>query len=337
MKPLEKIIRMAQARPGRIALSEAEDPRVVEGALRAARDGIAHVTLVGRRDAVESHLRQEGGARRAVNIEDPATSERTPAYAAAYHELRRSKGVDQAAAFGAIRQSLGFAAMMVRQGDADGSVGGATATTADTVRTALQIIGLRPDSRLVSSFFLMMLCEPHHPKKGAFLFADCGLVIEPDAAELAQIALATARSCETLLSEPARVAMLSFSTGGSASHERVTKVVEATRLAHMADPGLTVDGEIQFDAAFIEAIGKSKAPQSAIGGMANVFIFPNLEAANIGYKIAQRIGDAQAIGPILQGLAKPVNDLSRGCSADDVYHAIAVTAVQAGNLAQRQQ
>ncbi|MGB3866142.1 MAG: phosphate acetyltransferase [Xanthobacteraceae bacterium] len=335
MKPLEKIIRMAQARPGRIALSEAEDPRVVEGALRAARDGIAHVTLVGRRDAVESHLRQEGGARRAVNIEDPATSERTSAYAAAYHELRRSKGVDRAKALSMIEQSLGFAAMMVRQGDADGSVGGAMAATADTVRTALQIIGLRPGSRLASSFFLIMLCEPHHPRKGAFLFADCGLVVEPDTAELAEIALATAVSCEALLGEPAKVAMLSFSTGGSAAHARVTKVVEATRLVHMVAPGLAVDGEIQFDAAFVEAIGKSKAPHSVIGGMANVFIFPNLEAANIGYKIAQRIGGAQAIGPILQGLAKPANDLSRGCSADDVYHAIAITAVQAGRLVQR--
>lgn len=337
MKPLEKIIRIAKARPSRIVLSEAEDPRVVEGALRAARDGIAHVTLVGRRDAIERHLCQQGGKRGGVHIEDPATSARTALYAAAYHELRRSKGVvDPTKAFGAIEQSLGFAAMMVRQGDADGSIGGATATTADTVRAALQIIGLRPGSRLVSSFFLMMLCEPHHPKKGAFLFADCGLVIEPSAAELAEIAVATARSCETLLSEPARIAMLSFSTGGSASHARVAKVVEATELVRAADPGLTVDGELQFDAAFIETIARSKAPNSAVRGTANVFIFPNLEAANIGYKIAQRIGGATAIGPILQGLAKPANDLSRGCSADDVYHAIALTAVQAGEIVPRQ-
>jgi phosphate acetyltransferase len=333
VKPLEKIVGIARARPCRIVLSEAEDPRVVEGAVRAARDGIAHVTLVGQRGVIEDHLRQEGPASAPIQIEDPATSERTGAYAAAYHQLRRNRGVDQAEAIRAVQHSLGFSAMMVRLGDADGSVGGAVATTADTVRTALQIIGLAPGSALVSSFFLMMLCEPHHQKKGAFLFADCGLVIEPDAAQLTEIALASARSYEALLGERARVAMLSFSTGGSSAHARVTKVVEATQRARTADPMLAIDGELQFDAAFIEAIGKSKAPHSAIGGAANVFIFPNLEAANIGYKIAQRIGGAQAIGPILQGLAKPANDLSRGCSADDVYHAIAVTSVQAGSIA----
>lgn len=333
MKPLEKLIKVAQERRSRIVLSEAEDPRIVEGAVRAAGDGIARITLVGRRDAIEDHLRQEGAAAGAVQIEDPATSERTPVYAAAYHQLRDHKGVNEAESCRVVEHSLGFSAMMVRLGHADGSVGGAVATTADTVRTALQIIGLAPDCELVSSFFLMMLCEPHHPKKGAFIFGDCGLVVEPDAAQLAQIALSSARSCEKLLGEPARVAMLSFSTEGSASHARVAKVIEATREVRKADPLLVVDGELQFDAAFSEAIGKSKAPHSTVGGAANVFIFPNLEAANIGYKIARHIGGALAIGPILQGLSKPANDLSRGCSADDVYHAIAVTAVQAAEAA----
>jgi len=333
VKPLEKIIRAAKSHACRIALSEAEDPRVVEGAVRAARDGIADVVLIGQRGVIESHLRQAGTVSGVVRIEDPTTSERAVSYADAYQRLRASKGVDRATAARAMEHSLGFAAMMVRQNDADGTVGGAVATTAETVRTALQIIGLAPGNALVSSFFLMMLCEQHHPKKGAFVFADCGLVVEPDAAQLGEIAQASARSYQALLGEPARVAMLSFSTDGSASHTRVTKVVEATQLVRAADPSLAVDGELQFDAAFIEAVGRSKAPRSAVGGSANVFVFPNLEAANIGYKIAQRIGGAKAIGPILQGLAKPANDLSRGCSADDVYHAIAVTVVQAAYAA----
>jgi phosphate acetyltransferase len=176
-----------------------------------------------------------------------------------------------------------------------------------------------------------MLCEAHHVKKGAFVFADCGLVVDPDAAGLADIAVMSARSFEALAGKSAKVAMLSFSTAGSAEHERVSKVVEATRLAHAAEPGLVIDGELQFDTAFVEAVSAAKAPQSALHGEANVFVFPNLDAANIGYKIAQRIGGATAIGPVLQGLAKPANDLSRGCNAADVFHMIAVTVVQVGN------
>jgi phosphate acetyltransferase len=197
------------------------------------------------------------------------------------------------------------------------------------VRAALQTIGRAPGVGLVSSFFLMMLCAPHHVKKGAFVFSDCGLVVDPDAAGLADIAIASARSFEALAGLPAKVAMLSFSTAGSAAHERVSKVMEATRLAHEAAPGLVIDGELQFDSAFVEAVSEAKAPHSQLHGQANVFVFPNLDAANIGYKIAQRIGGASAIGPILQGLAKPANDLSRGCTADDVFHMIAVTVVQA--------
>lgn len=333
MKPLEKIMETARADSRHIVMAEGEDPRVVEAACRAARDGLARITLVGRRAIVERHLAELNAPAQFVGIEDPASSHRTSSYAAAYHELRGAKGTDRAAAIDAVTKPLGFAAMMVRQGDADGTIGGAVATTADTVRAALQIIGRGPDVKLVSSFFLMMLCEPYHVKKGAFVFADCGLVVDPDAEELAHIAVSSARSYETLTGAPARVAMLSFSTSGSATHARVAKVAEAARIARRLAPHLTIEGELQFDAAFVESVSLSKAPHSALGGTANVFIFPNLDAANIGYKIAQRVGGATAIGPILQGLARPANDLSRGCTVEDVYHMIALTSVQAAGSA----
>ncbi len=331
MKPLDRILEAAKAAPRHIVLAEGEDSRVVEAALRAVRAGIAAITLVGNRKTVEERLAESGAGTEEIRVEDPASSALTPRLAAAYHALRRSKGVDEAAAAAAVRTPLVFAAMMVREDEADGTVGGAVATTADTVRAALQTIGRAPGVGLVSSFFLMMLCASHHVKKGAFVFADCGLVVDPDAAGLADIAVSSARSFEALAGKPAKVAMLSFSTAGSAAHERVSKVVEATRLAQETAPGLVIDGELQFDTAFVEAVSAAKAPRSALNGEANVFVFPNLDAANIGYKIAQRIGGATAIGPILQGLAKPANDLSRGCNADDVFHMIAVTVVQAGS------
>jgi len=331
MKPLDRILEAAKSAPRHIVLAEGEDPRIVEGAVQAVSAGVASVTLVGRRTIIEERLAAVGAGAGEIRIEDPASSLLMPRLAAAYYALREAKGIDEAAADAAVRSPLVFAAMMVREGEADGTVGGAVATTADTVRAALQTIGRAPGVGLVSSFFLMMLCEAHHVKKGAFVFADCGLVVDPDAAGLADIAVMSARSFEALAGKPAKVAMLSFSTAGSAAHERVSKVVEATRLAHAAEPGLVIDGELQFDTAFVEAVSAAKAPQSALHGEANVFVFPNLDAANIGYKIAQRIGGATAIGPILQGLARPANDLSRGCNAADVFHMIAVTVVQAGN------
>ncbi|PRD55573.1 phosphate acetyltransferase [Phyllobacterium myrsinacearum] len=330
MKPLERILLAAKTAPRHIVLSEGEDPRVIEAALRSVRENVAEVTLVGRRAIIEQTLTAMEAPDETVRIEDPRTSALSSRLAAAYHQLRRTKGVDATTAAAAVRLPLVFAAMMVRTGEADGTVGGAVATTADTVRAALQCIGRAPGIGLVSSFFLMMLCQPHHVKKGAFVFADCGLVVDPDAAALADIARMSAYSYEALAGCAAKVAMLSFSTNGSAAHERVSKVIEATRLAHAADPALVIDGELQFDTAFVEAVSVAKAPNSALHGEANVFVFPNLDAANIGYKIAQRIGGAEAIGPILQGLAKPANDLSRGCTADDIFHMIAVTVVQAG-------
>lgn len=333
MKPLERILETARGAPKRIVLSEGEDNRILEGAVRAVRNGIAEIILVGNSKVIADKLAGMNATDAALRVEDPASSALTPRLAGVYHALRKSKGVDEDACRQALLNPLNFAAMMVREGEADGTVGGAVATTADTVRAALQIIGRAPGVDLVSSFFLMMLCRPHHVKKGAFVFADCGLVVDPDAAALADIALMSARSYETLVAAPARVAMLSFSTDGSASHEKVSKVVEATHRAHEADPDLVIDGELQFDSAFVEAVSTTKAPNSPLHGQANVFVFPNLDAANIGYKIAQRIGEAEAIGPVLQGLVKPANDLSRGCNADDVFHMIAITVAQAGRNA----
>jgi phosphate acetyltransferase len=329
MQPLERLIERAKGHPRRIVLAEGDDPRVVEAALRTRREGIAEIILIGDVTRIRSEIAARDGNAADFAIEDPRISPRSSVYAELYFHLRKHKGVDWGAASGAMRDPMGYAAMMVRQGDADGVVGGAVATTTHTVRTALQIIGKAPKSRIVSSFFLILLCQPVHAKKGAFVFADCGLVVDPDTAELADIAVASAESFEALMNATPRVAMLSFSTMGSAAHERVNKVIDATRLAKAARPGLLVEGELQFDAAFVPAIAQAKAPDSSAGGEANVFVFPNIEAGNIGYKIAQRVGNALAIGPILQGLAKPANDLSRGCSAEDVYYMIAVTSVQA--------
>ncbi|MFQ5567433.1 MAG: phosphate acetyltransferase [Paracoccaceae bacterium] len=333
MSALDDLVDAARAVPQRIVLAEGEDARIVAGAVRAARDGVARITLIGRPGRVRALLADQGADPGDFPVVDPVETPLAEPFADEYHALRRHKGVDAEAAREAVTDPLVFAALMVRLGHADGTVAGAVATTAATVRSALQIIGHAPGTTMVSSFFLMLLDAPHHPKQGVLVFADCGLVVEPDAGELAAIALASAQSFADLTGSIPRVAMLSFSTHGSARHDRVTKVIEATALARAARPGLLIDGDLQFDSAFVPAINAAKAPGSPIAGDANVFVFPSLEAANIGYKIAERIGGVKAVGPILQGLAHPANDLSRGCSADDVYHLIAVTGAQAAALA----
>tara|TARA_R110002110_G_scaffold121588_1_gene297423 strand:- start:768 stop:1490 length:723 start_codon:yes stop_codon:yes gene_type:complete len=231
-----------------------------------------------------------------------------------------------------VQDPLYYAQMMVRLGDADGSVAGAVYTTGAVVRSAIQVIGMAPGATMVSSFFLMMMCEPFHELKGGVIFSDCGLVINPDAQQLAQIAISAAASAKTLLNEDPRVAMLSFSTSGSATHSAVDKVVEATALVKQQYPDLCIDGDVQLDAAIVAEIAERKVDRSQTKGKANVLVFPNLEAGNIGYKLAERIGKADAIGPILQGLAKPANDLSRGCSVNDVVNVIAITVVQSQTL-----
>ena len=320
----------AAARPAHIVLSEGSDPRVVAGAVAAVRSGIARVTLVGQEDEVAAALVVAGSPNNpAITIADPATSKFTAEAAATYYELRKHKGVTAEIAEQQAHDPLIFSAMMVRMGRADGTVGGAVATTSDTVRAALQIIGKAKDAPLVSSFFIMALPENHPSGRAAMIFGDSGLVIDPTSEELAAIAVTSAASCAQLLAIEPHVALLSFSTVGSARHEKVTKVTDAVALLKTRHPNLKADGELQFDAAFVPSVAATKAPGSPVAGHANVMIYPNLDAGNIGYKIAQRIGGCEAIGPVLQGLAKPANDLSRGCVAEDVTNMIAVTVLQA--------
>ncbi|MEM7507741.1 MAG: phosphate acetyltransferase [Pseudomonadota bacterium] len=329
MDVLNAISAASRAAQPHIVLPEGEDARIVEGAVRAAGEGLARVTLLGDAAKITAMLNDAGAGDAPVAVLDPADAPQLEAYAAAYHELRRHKGLDAEAAREAMTAPLGFAAMMVRQGDADGTIGGAVATTADTVRAALQIIGKAPDADVVSSYFLMLLPAPF---SCPVVFSDCGLIMQPTAEELASIATASAKSLIALTGQEPRVAMLSFSTMGSVpadAHESIGRIRSAIAMIRERAPDLIVDGEIQFDAAIMPDIAGKKAPESPLAGRANVFVFPSLSAGNIGYKIAQRIGGAVALGPVLQGLAHPANDLSRGCSADDVHQMIAITGAQA--------
>ncbi len=329
MKALNNIRERARQAPRRIVLCEGEDPRVLAAAARATREGLASILLVGELVRIESAATEHGIDLAGVELIDPADSLLTSRLARTLHDLRETKGMTREQAAREVLEPLCFADLLVREGHADGSVAGAVLTTSEVVRTAIQVLGMAPGCKLVSSFFLMMLCQPFHSLKGGLIFADCGLVIDPDAEQLSQIAMAAADSAQALLGEAPRVAMLSFSTSGSARHAVVDKVVEAARRVKALRPGLAIDEDVQLDAAIVAEIAERKLPESRVKGNANVLIFPDLEAGNIGYKLAERIGGAEAIGPLLQGLAKPANDLSRGCCVDDIVNVIAVTSVQA--------
>jgi phosphate acetyltransferase len=330
MDLIEDIIARAKTKRQRIVLPEGTEERTLKAADRLMADGVADVILCGNAGEIHSlaksfSLSNIGGA----TIVDPKSHEKRQAYADLLFRLRQSKGMTPEKAFQQVEDPLYLACLMIKSGDADGEIAGARNTTGNVLRPALQIIKTVPGVTNVSGAFLMILKDKTYGENGILVFADCAVLPNPTASELAQIAVSTAQTTRALVGVEPRVAMLSFSTKGSASHEMVDKVVEATALARALAPDLSIDGELQADAAIVEKIAARKAPGSTVAGRANVLVFPTLEVGNISYKLVQRLAGAEAIGPILQGMAAPVNDLSRGCSVDDIYNMVAIASNQA--------
>ncbi len=330
MNFLEQISIRAKADLKTIVLPEADDIRVIKAAAMVQEQGIANIILVGN----EAEIKKLAGDLdiSKAKIVDPLKSDKFEDYANTFYELRKAKGMTPEKARETMKDNVFWAVMMVKKGEADGMVSGAAHSTADTIRPALQIIKTAPDSKLVSAFFVMVVPDCEYGEKGIFVYGDCALNQNPDAEQLSEIAIASAKSFENFVQAQPKVAMLSFSSYGSGKDPIVDKVIEATKIAKEKAPNLMLDGELQADAALVPEIGKSKAKGSTVAGQANVLIFPDLNCGNICYKLTQRLAKAEAYGPILQGIAKPVNDLSRGCSAEDIVGVVAMTAVQAQKI-----
>ena len=334
MEILQQMLKRAQQNPQRIVLPEGDEPRTLEAANLILKDKIAQLILIGD-PAVIKQMAEEKGYEYILNsdncltIIDPLTDPKMPEYANLLFELRKAKGMTLEQATEKVKDPLYLGCLMIKNGDADGELAGARGTTADTIRPAFQILKTRPGVHIVSGAFLMFTPATHLGEGGFLVFADCAVNPCPNAQELAEIAVTTAETARALGGIKPRVAMLSFSSKGSAKHELVDKVVEATRIAHEMAPDLALDGELQLDAALVESVGKQKAPTSTVAGKANVLVFPDLQAGNIGYKLVERFSGADAVGPILQGIAAPVNDLSRGFKLLYIVHMVIISAYQA--------
>ena len=329
MSFIDQIKQRAKNEIKTIVLPEATDVRILEAAQIVKNEGYAKVILVGQEEQVRQIAKEKGIDIGDTQIIDPEKSDKINEYANTLYELRKNKGMTEEQAKQLVLDPVYYGMIMVKLGEADGLVSGAAHSTSDTLRPALQILRTAPGTKLVSAFFIMVVPNCEYGANGTFVFADCGLNEEPNAEALSEIAISSSKSFEQLVGEEAKVAMLSYSTYGSAHSASTEKVIEATKLVKEKVPNLLVDGEMQLDAAIIPEVAESKAKGSPVGGKANVLVFPDLGAGNIGYKLVQRLAKAEAYGPLCQGIAKPVNDLSRGCSSQDVAGVVAITAVQA--------